>query len=510
VARHIFALIVVLNLIAVLSVATGTASAQDARTVLQAAAKNMGADTLRTVEITGTGMNAAVGQSFAPGTDWPRFELTSYTRTIDYENRTSREQITRRQGNYPPQGGGGTPIQGEQQQHFLTSGNSAWNLQGTTANPAPAAAEVRQLEIWLTPHGFLKAALAPGANPTAHTRMSQIPGQPAGRVTVVSFTALGKYKVSGAINDQNLVEFVQTWIANPVLGDMLYEIRYTQYRDFGGVKFPGDIHTHQGDQRLDEGHNSFQLTVKNVRANPSVPAVTVPDNVRQAAAPAPTKAASQKLADGVWYVGGAGANSVAVEFKDFVAVVESPTNEERSIVVIDEVHRLVPNKPIRYLVNTHHHFDHLGGIRTFVAEGATIVTHARNRDFYERVVFSPAPRTLQPDRLSLMPRAPVFETLNERYAVSDGTRVMEIYAVPGLAHNQNMLIAYLPKEKILVEGDLFTPPAPGAPAPAVNASNRTFRDTVERLKLDVAQIASIHGRVASWDEFTKVIGTGTN
>ena len=213
------------------------------------------------------------------------------------------------------------------------------------------------------------------------------------------------------------------------------------------------------------------------------------------------------MAEGVWYIGGAGANSVAVEFRDFVAVVESPTNEERSIVVIDEVHRLVPNKPIRYLVNTHHHFDHLGGIRTFVAEGATIITHERNRDFYERVVFSPAPRTLQPDRLSLTPRAPVFETLNERYALSDGTRVMEIYAVPGLAHNQNMLIAYLPKEKILVEGDLFTPPAPGAPSPPVNASNRTFRDTVQRLKLDVAQIASIHGRVAPWDEFTKVIGT---
>jgi glyoxylase-like metal-dependent hydrolase (beta-lactamase superfamily II) len=329
-------------------------------------------------------------------------------------------------------------------------------------------------------------------------------------VTVVSFTALGKYKVSGAINDQNLVEFVQTWIANPVLGDMLYEIRYTQYRDFGGVKFPGDIHTHQGDQRLDEGHNSAQLTVKNVRANPSVPGVAVPDNVRQASAPAPTKAESQKLAEGVWYVGGSGANSVAVEFRDFVAVVESPTNEERSIVVIDEVHRLVPKKPIRYLVNTHHHFDHLGGIRTFAAEGATIVTHARNRDFYERVVFSPAPRTLQPDRLSLMPRAPGFETLNERYALSDGTRVMEIYAVPGLAHNQNMLIAYLPKERILVEGDLFTPPAPGTPTPPANASNRTFRDTVQRLKLDVAQIASIHGRVASWDEFTKVMATGTN
>ena len=161
----------------------------------------------------------------------------------------------------------------------------------------------------------------------------------------------------------------------------------------------------------------------------------------------------------MWYSAAPGANSVAVEFSDFMAVVEAPTNEQRSIAVIDEVHRLVPNKPIRYVVNTHHHFDHLGGIRTYVAEGATIITHARNRDFYESVVFSPAPRTLQPDRLSIRPGAGL-RNLERAYALSDGTRVLEIYAVPGLAHNQNMLIAYLPKEKILVEGDLFTPPAP--------------------------------------------------
>jgi hypothetical protein len=85
-----------------------------------------------------------------------------------------------------------------------------------------------------------------------------------------------------------------------------------------------------------------------------------------------------------------------------------------------------------------------------------------------------------------------------------------LHAVPGLQHNQNMLIAYLPKEKIVVEGDLFTPPAAGAAAPALNASNRTFRDTVQRLKLDIAQIASIHGRVASWDEFAKLFGPQTN
>jgi len=498
----------VLALVAVLAVMVGPVAAQDARAVLQAAAKNMGADNLKTIQISGTGMNAAVGQSFSPNSDWPRFEVTKYTRTIDYDAKSSREQLTRRQGNYPPQGGGGTPIQGEQQQDQIVSGNYAWNMQATTANPAPNAVELRQLEILLSPHGFLKAALM--SNPTAHTRMSVLPNQGGRTVTVISFTALGKYKVNGALNDRNEVEHVQTWIANPVLGDMLYEHRYTQYKDFGSVKFPTDIHSHQGDVRLNEGHNSMQITVTGVQPNVTVAAITVPDNVRQAKPPAPTRAESQKLADGVWYVGGSGANSLAVEFRDFAVVVEGPTNEARSIAVIDEVHRLIPNKPIRYLVNTHHHYDHSGGLRTYVAEGATIVTHERNREFYEKVFFAPSPRTLQPDRLAMYPRAPTFETVNQRYALTDGTRVLELHHVPGLAHNQNMLIAYLPKEKIVVEGDLYTPPAQGAPPPTPNASNKTFLNTVQRLKLDISQIASIHGRVAQWDEFLKVVGKQTN
>ena len=492
---------------AVLALMVGTAGAQDARAVLQAAAKNMGADTLKTIQITGTGMNAAFGQSFSPDSDWPRFEVTKYTKTIDYDAKSSREQITRRQGNNAPQGGGGTPIQGEQQQDLIVSGNYAWNMQGTTANPALAAAELRQLDILLTPHGFLKAAL--GANPTAYTTMSQMPGQAGRRVTVISFTALGKYKVNGAINDQNLVEHVETWVPTPVLGDTLYETRYSAYKDFGGVKFPTDLHSHYGDVRLNPGHNSALITVTNVQANAPVAAMTVPDNVRQATVQ-PARVETQKMADGVWYVGGSGANSLAVEFRDFAVVIEGPTNEERSIAVINEVHRLIPNKQIRYLVNTHHHFDHSGGLRTYVAEGATIVTHQTNREFFEKVFFAPSARTLQPDRLAVYPRAPAFETVNQRYALTDGTRVLELHHVPGLAHNQNMLIAYLPKERIVVEGDLYNPPAAGAPPPMPNANNKTFLTIVQRLKLDIAQIASIHGRVAPWDEFMKVVGRQSN
>jgi glyoxylase-like metal-dependent hydrolase (beta-lactamase superfamily II) len=253
--------------------------------------------------------------------------------------------------------------------------------------------------------------------------------------------------------------------------------------------------------------------VSNVQANVTVPALAAPDAVR--AAMPPVRVESQKLADGVWFLGGGSHNSMAVEFRDFVAVVEAPLNEERSLAVIGEVHRLIPNKPIRYVVNTHHHFDHSGGLRTFVAEGATIVTHQANRDFYEKVLFSPAPRTLQPDRLfTLNPdvvRDAVFETLSQKYVLSDGTRTMDVYPVQGLAHAATMLIAYLPKEKILVNGDLYSPPAQGAQPPSTpTPSMVTLNQNIQRLRLDVAQHVPIHGRPGTMDEFVKIVGGRTN
>ena len=235
-----------------------------------------------------------------------------------------------------------------------------------------------------------------------------------------------------------------------------------------------------------------------MQANVSVTQLAVPDAVR-AAVPG-VRVESQKLADGVWFLGGGSHNSMAVEFRDFVAVVEAPLNEERSLAVIGEVHKLVPNKAIRYLVNTHHHFDHSGGLRTYAAEGATIVTHQGNRDFYEKVLFAPSPRTLQPDRLfALNPdvvRDPVFETLSQKYVLSYGTRTMDIYPLQGNIHSTGMLIAYLPKEKILVNADLYSPPAPGTQPPAAPTPLMvTLNQNIQRLKLDVAQHVPIHGRV---------------
>jgi glyoxylase-like metal-dependent hydrolase (beta-lactamase superfamily II) len=464
----------------------------------------MGANNLRSIQYSGTGWNGIVGQNFGVNDDWPRVEVKSYARAIDYESRSSKEEMVRVQGNYPPRGGGaGFPFQSEVRTAFLVSGNSAWNLQNNEAVPQPAAAEIRQLEIWLTPHGFLKAALA-SDNARVFTQR-----QGEKDVNVVSFTALGKYRVNGTINDQNLVQYVQTWINNPVVGDLLWDVRYENYRDFGGVKFPTRIHHHQADT-IDawntRGHNALEVMVSNVQTNVTNAALTVPDNVRTAAAP-PVRVQSQQLGDGVWLLAGGSHNSLAVEFRDFITVIEAPQNEDRSLAVIAETKKLIPNKPIRYVVMTHHHFDHSGGLRTYVVEGATILARQENRPFLQRTLFSPRPRILQADRLSMAPREPRIETFGEKYVVSDGARTLELHPVQGLNHADTMLIVYFPKERIVVNADMYSPPAQGAQPPANPSANSiVFYNNIKRLKLDVAQIAPIHGRVGTMEEFERLVG----
>src|SRR5581483_5622376 len=394
-----------------------------------------------------------------------------------------------------------------------------------------------QLELAITPHGFLKAALA--AKDTTAITLPIVGASDAGlsqngrRVTIVSFT-LGKYRVNGTINDKNLVELTDTWFPNPIYGDMNYELRFTKYKDFDGVQFPTLVHVHQGDPRLNPAHNYYEYNVTMVKANEPVAILPVPEAVRTTAA-RPVKVESQKLANGVWLLAGGTHNRVLVEFKDFVAVVEAPQNEARSLAVIEEVNRLAPDKPVKYVVNTHHHFDHAGGLRTYLSQGTTVITHESNKQYYTDIMFYPAPRELQPDRMALynpmymISRRPApIETVASmaggpgggaaKYVITDGERVLEIFHVQDMAyelgdpsyaqgnHSADMLMAYLPKEKILINADLYSPPAQGSQPPTATAAMRTLYQNMLKHRLDVAQHVGIHGRVGTNDEFLKIVG----
>ncbi|OFW03042.1 MAG: hypothetical protein A3I61_05455 [Acidobacteria bacterium RIFCSPLOWO2_02_FULL_68_18] len=483
-----------------------SAPAQDARSVLQAAAKAMGVENMRSIQYTGTGWQGMVGQNFAPDQDWPRVDLTSYTRTIDFDTMSSREEYVRAQGDNPPRGGGaGFPFLTPQKVVTFVSGNFAWtlNAQGQ-AVPQPTAAEMRQIEILTTPYGFLKGAMAPGANPTMVARREY--GE---RVTIVSFVALGKYRINGTINVKSMVQRVQTWVPSPVVGDLYLENVYTNYRAVNGVQVPR-FHQHQdfddgGHQpNVSGGDHAFGLeTISEVRLNVPNATAAVPDVVRTAK-PEPVRVQTQKLGEGLYLLAGGSHNSVAVEFSDHVVVIEAPLNEERSLAAIGEVNRLMPNKPIRFVVNTHHHWDHLGGIRTYVHEGATVVTHEGNRPYYQEVLRA-RPWLLEPDRYSLYPpeewsEGYIFETVREKYVLTDGVRTVELYNVQGLPHAGGMLIAYIPREKVVVQADLYNPAAA-----APNANNRALQRNLERLKLDVATLVGIHGNPAPLSQFLQLV-----
>src|SRR5438105_13187399 len=123
--------------------------------------------------------------------------------------------------------------------------------------------------------------------------------------------------------------------------------------------------------------------------NPYV-VIPTPDNVEQAyAANAPdpqSKVDIQKAGTGVYFVTGASHNSLAVEFTDYIAIIESPVGDNRAIPMFDAVKKQFPNRKIRYVINTHHHFDHAGGLRDAVAEGTTILTYRDNKAYYEKVL----------------------------------------------------------------------------------------------------------------------------
>jgi metallo-beta-lactamase superfamily protein len=506
----------------------------DPKPILDAARAAIGTDSLRCVTISGTAYNGAVGQQKETNrnVDWPRIDsLTNYTRTMNWDAGTMKEEFDRKPGLAPATWKygigwiGGTPLQKNTHQIFMLNGKYGWSMDGAGSQPVavpPDIAEIWPVELYLNPHGFLKAAALPGANPKAVWRWElgemgrDGPEVAPEKMRVVSITVLGKYRVDATINKENRLQRIHTWVPNPVLGDMNYEHEFTNdsYIDIGnGIKFPTGWHSHEGwddnvqAQSMSTGHNAFGGTLKDVKANVCPDPVAVPDSVRQATFP--VRVETTKLADGVYLLGGSTHHSVAVEFNGFIAVFEAPLNEQRSLAVIEEVVKLIPNKPIRFVINSHQHFDHAGGLRTYMHIGATIITHVKNFDFYTRDFLNYSPRTLQPDMMSLWPPTEVaegyfYETVRENYVLSDGTRNLNIYYVNPLQHVEGMLVAYLPKEKILMEADLVDTIAP-LPA-RLSADQQNFYKAVRTLRLDPGQMVPVHGNPIPWATFAAAAG----
>jgi glyoxylase-like metal-dependent hydrolase (beta-lactamase superfamily II) len=446
-------------------------AAQDASAVVGAASKAMGAATLNSITYSGTARNGAFGQSKSIGDPMGPVnvtQITTYTRTINFgQPADPMALVSRATGPTQPPTVPGVPAP--------TPGVFNQNITGMQASSNWGQA----LNVWTTPWGFLKGAAANKA--TARQEGGQ---------QVVSFSPPNlkspsgqAYTVTGYINNQNLVTKVETRVEHAVVGDNLVEFDYSNYQNMGGVQVPGRIVQRQA------GLTTFDANIKSATANPPnlTELLTLP--------PAPAGQAGgggggggqqppaappvEKLGDGVFKIGGNYA-ALAIDMGDHILVVESGQSDARGNAVMAAAKQAIPNKPIRFVVNSHPHFDHASGLAAAVAEGATILTHANNEQVLERLLSGP--RTLIGDSLSKVTnrRTNVVEGVGER-DVRKGTngKVVEIHHIPN-EHSDGMVAVFLPAEKVLYTADMTVV----NPNPAQLGVLKSAVQAFNRLKLD--------------------------
>lgn len=478
-----------------LALLPANAVAQDASTVIANARKALGDVT--SITYSGTARDVSFQQCGANATDMtcrgthdPMRPINGYVRVIDLAGPASRATGTT---NNIGAGGSTTVAPGTFSQQI--SGQ-----QIDVSQPWQGA-----IEFYLTPWGFLKGAAENNATATRR----RVDGR---NYTVLSWSPAVKapsgrnYVINGYVNDQNLIERVETWVGENIMGDMHVLATYSGWKDFGGAMAPARIVQTRG------GWPFFEVNVTAARANPSdLASLALPPapaagrggpgggappaaaggggrGAGQPAGPPPMTVTVEKLGDGLFRLttGGGSYDSLLVEFRDHVMMLEAGQSEARALAYIAETKKMFPNKPIRYVMNTHAHSDHTGGLPALVAEGATIITHRNNETFFERALNTP--RTLLNDTLAKNPRKARVEAVGDKKVYSDGTRTVEFYHASPVPHSNGLLIAYFPKEKILFQGD-FSLPADGQPA---NDHVYALAGVLDKLKLDWDRYINVH------------------
>lgn len=281
-------------------------------------------------------------------------------------------------------------------------------------------------------------------------------------------------------------------------GDVVFEMSYPAYRIENGQQMPTGRIT-KVNEELTEELRFEQLAFNTTLSDDKFKA---PPGMKDTPVPA-SSAPFTKISENVYTVNAAGYNVLAVGFKDYVFVMEAPGSDNASRQAIEQIKKIFPDKPIRYVAVTHHHDDHAGGLRTYIAEGATLVALPGEKTFFERIAKSKF--TIDPDSLARNPRDLKIEIIEGgKRVLSDGTTTVELLDIGAGPHTEEMLVAYLPNEKIVFQGDLLNRPANGD-APLANDTTVHFAKWLETRKLAVERILGVHGPVSTMDELRAAV-----
>ena len=435
-----------------------------------------------TLRVEGSGSYYRLGQNRTPDSALPEAEVQSYTLEQDLQNHRMRTEIT--SGNFA--GRLGTAV-------TAMDKNVAWDIgQDGPRRVGEAVARERHVEFYHHPVTVLQAALAEGAAAATVSSLRQEMGHDLVDITTADGSALTLHVDPGT----KQVLMIGSTAYNSNLGDVVTATSFSDYTDVDGLMLP------QGISTTIEELPGRELRVSHT-ANVETTDLVAPAEVASAQEPGPRPAnvTDEEIADGVWFLAGQSHHSILIEFAEYTALVEAPQNDTRALAVIARARELVPDKPLRYLVNTHHHFDHSGGVRAAVAEGLTVITHETNQALYEDLVSRS--HTVMADHLAQNPAEVMLETVpgDETYELSDGRRVVEIFRVGDNPHCDGMLVVYAPAEGILIQADLYIPGIGGPFAETAAVLLQTIRDR----ELRVSQLVPIHGMILPLSDLEEAV-----
>lgn len=469
-------------LICLVGVVYGCASPSPEMQLIIDSAEVMGGERaisrLETLVIEGDGRQYRLGQNNRPSDDLPYYEVESYVREIDLVNSSWRVGQTR-SSRYPT----GNPVY-SQEQTFGTDGDIAYNIteDGTVSRASARAAAERLVDQYDHPATLVNLALTEG---TVVANLRQEDGQDVVDITAPSGQTYMMYVDSNTKFPTSIV----TMGYDPMLGDVTRATRFEDYFEGGGFGgFGARLTLPRGIDVYVDDFPTWELRV-DTATDRELDDLSAPGEA--GSAPVPEFRANvqvEEVGDGIWLLAGQSHHSVLVEFDDFLALVEAPQNDARTLAVIAQARELQPDKPLRYVVSTHHHFDHSGGIRAAVSEGLTVITHQTNADFYEDL--AQRSHTRMPDALENNPQELTLELVdNDIYELGEGRRTMQIARVRPNDHTDAMLVGYLPRERTLIEADLYTPNSEEAPFA------ETILETIEEREWRVEQVLPIHGQL---------------
>lgn len=439
-----------------------------------------------------------VGQSANPAAPYD-VRQEDGTLVIDlHGGRSYRESKTRYRGDSRPYG-----------RRQVLKDKGAFLLDGLTnvvysINPSAVAGKTRAMQRRV-PHLLLQMALD-----RATTLRSLGDINMNGELHhVISFADATGTQIALYFNARNnLLTKYETLGDDPIVGDVVGETIFADYRDIAGLKIPFRTILRYGGEVISDQRYSEVRT--NTRPADELFAMPL-DAVQGPEIPGPASPSLTTLAHDVYFVNGIGSGDVwfysqmFVVFNDYVLVVEAPLNDGVSKAVIAKIQSVAPGKPIKYLIPTHYHTDHIGGIREYMTRGATVVTTPGNQSFIAGIAAKP--HSMRADELSSNQRQPAIKVFKDKRVFKDDQHEVELYNVGPSPHVDEIVVVYLPRERILFVTDLMMTRSVG-PFPPPSPTDLDFVEKIRRLNLKIETIANGHGWVGPMSQFLEFVEAG--